>query len=30
VRRVLTQYVSRAHARDSVDVAPEWLGEPLR
>jgi hypothetical protein len=30
VRRALTHSFSRAHARESLDVAPEWLGELVR
>jgi hypothetical protein len=30
VRRALTDSISRAHARASLEVAPEWLGHPAR
>jgi hypothetical protein len=30
VRRTLTENLARAHARASLEVAPEWLGQPAR
>jgi hypothetical protein len=30
VRRTLTRNLARAHAREGLEVAPEWLGQPAR
>ena len=30
IRRALTHSFARAHARESLEVAPEWLGHPAR